>query len=160
MEHYREEMAERIGFLLHGILRGLRPKERGPDEDRHLDITLGQLQCLHEVTDLGQPTMGDLAEHLHLSPSTVTGLVDDLVARGLVTRLEDPADRRIVRVTLAPEGRRHHERHRRAHQQRLAKAFAALSDAELESISAVLERLYQAVVQSSKSEDSSSGSGD
>ena len=155
MGHSREQGAERIGLLLHGIMGGLRPKGRGPEHDHDLDITLGQLHCLHRVSDLGQPTMGDLAEHVHLSPSTVTGLVDALVARGLVERLEDAEDRRIVRVTLAAGGRRHREQHRRAHQQRLAAAFAALSDEDLERIESALECLHKAVVEAAEADGAS-----
>jgi len=154
MDHHRAQGAERIGLLLHGIMGGLRPKGRGPDHGHDLDITLGQLHCLHRVTDLGQPTMGDLAEDLHLSPSTVTGLVDGLVARGLVERLEDAEDRRIVRVTLAAGGRRHRDQHRRAHQQRLAAVFAALSDEDLQRIESALERLHEVVVQAAETEGS------
>lgn len=50
------------------------------------------------ITELGDrgvdvtPTM--LASHLHLSPSTVTGLVDRLVAKELVSLVPHPRDRR------------------------------------------------------------------
>jgi DNA-binding transcriptional ArsR family regulator len=75
-------------------------RARGPE------TTPGQLRCLTVVAHLGQPAMSGLAERLGLSPGTVTGLVDALVARGLVKRLRDAEDRRIVRLRLTAEGRR------------------------------------------------------
>ncbi|MBX3196488.1 MAG: winged helix-turn-helix transcriptional regulator [Microbacteriaceae bacterium] len=49
------------------------------------------------------PTQRELADHLRLDPSQVVALVDDLEARGLVTREPDPSDRRtrVVRITRA-----------------------------------------------------------
>jgi DNA-binding MarR family transcriptional regulator len=157
MGHSREQAAERIGLLLRGIMAGLRAKGRGPDHAHDFSITLGQMHCLRQVSDLGRPTMGDLAEHLHLSPSTVTGLVDELVARDLVERLEDPEDRRIVRATLTASGRRHRDQHRRAQQQRLAGVFAALSDEDLERIESALERLHEVVAEVGDSESAAAG---
>jgi DNA-binding MarR family transcriptional regulator len=153
MAEPREQACERIELLLRSVMGGLRGRKRGPEHHHDLDITLGQLHCLRQVNDLGQPTMGDLAERMHLSPSTVTGLVDGLVSRGLVERLEDAEDRRIVRVTPTAAGRRHREQHRRAQQQRLARVFAALSDHDLKRIESALERLNEVVAQATELDD-------
>jgi DNA-binding MarR family transcriptional regulator len=139
----RAQAAERIDVLLRGILRGLHARDKAGEPDP--DITLGQLHCLRRVGRLGAPTMGDLAQHLDLSPSTVTGLVDALVERGLVERQEDAEDRRIVRVGLTAEGRRGRDRRFRSKQQRLAQAFATLDDADLERVESALQLLRDAV---------------
>lgn len=47
----------------------------------------------------------DLAAQLRVALGTVTGIVDRLVAQGLVERGEDPRDRRVRRVSLSPAGR-------------------------------------------------------
>jgi DNA-binding MarR family transcriptional regulator len=47
----------------------------------------------------------DLASSLGVGPATLTGIVDRLVAQGLVTRREDPLDRRVRRVVLESAGR-------------------------------------------------------
>ncbi len=150
MARSREQAAERIEQLLRSIMRGLRGRKREPGHGHDLDITLGQLHCLRQVSDLGQPTMGDLAERLRLSPSTVTGLVDGLVSRGLVERREDAEDRRIVRVALTGPGRRHRDQRRGLQQQRLARVFAALSDEDLEWVGSALERLSEVVAEAAE----------
>jgi DNA-binding MarR family transcriptional regulator len=48
--------------------------------------------------------MSELAALLHLSLSTVSGLVDKLVEHDLATRRTDAADRRQVLVSLTTEG--------------------------------------------------------
>jgi len=53
----------------------------------------------------GELRMTDLAHAAGLSSSRTTRLVDDLAARGLVTRLASPADARSTCARIAPEGR-------------------------------------------------------
>ena len=69
------------------------------------DLSLTQLRVLAILRDR-EPTMAHLADHLGLRRSTVSGLVDRGVARGLVERVPSREDGRAVRVALTPDGRR------------------------------------------------------
>jgi DNA-binding MarR family transcriptional regulator len=51
------------------------------------------------------PTMGALSAELNVPYSTATRIVDWLVRGDVVERIDDPADRRIVRVRLSESGR-------------------------------------------------------
>jgi DNA-binding MarR family transcriptional regulator len=50
--------------------------------------------------------MRGLAEALDVSQASATGIVDRMEQRGLVERLRDDEDRRVVRVAMTDEGRR------------------------------------------------------
>lgn len=50
------------------------------------------------------PTIGDLAGYLLLQHHSVVGLVDRAERAGLVRRVGDVEDRRVVRVELEPKG--------------------------------------------------------
>lgn len=50
------------------------------------------------------PSIGDVAEHLLLRHHSVVELVDRAEAAGLVTRVPDPDDQRVVRLRLTDEG--------------------------------------------------------
>jgi DNA-binding MarR family transcriptional regulator len=54
----------------------------------------------------GPPSVGDLANHADLPRSTALRWLRLLQRHGLVVLAIDPADRRVVRVQLTPEGRR------------------------------------------------------
>ena len=69
------------------------------------DLSLTQLRVLGILRDR-EPTMAELATYLGLERSTVSGLVDRAVQRGLVRKKADPADGRSVRVSLATEAKR------------------------------------------------------
>jgi DNA-binding MarR family transcriptional regulator len=47
----------------------------------------------------------ELSDYLVVDRSNVTGLLDRMEKAGWVQRADDPADRRIYRVTLTPSGR-------------------------------------------------------
>ena len=49
-------------------------------------------------------TLGEIGEILYVSPANVTGLVDGLVRKGLVTRTEHPVDRRKRVAKLTEKG--------------------------------------------------------
>ncbi len=50
------------------------------------------------------PTMSDVADHLQLRHHSAVGLVDRAESAGLVKRISDPEDRRVVRVVLEARG--------------------------------------------------------
>lgn len=93
------------------------------------------------LTNLSAPApMRELAEWLSCEPSNVTGIVDGLERRGLVTRRPDPADRRVKHVVLTEEGeRRRAELGSRSHAQ--ADAVFALSDADRAQLRDLLTRV-------------------
>jgi len=66
------------------------------------DLSLTQLRVLGILRDR-QPTMAELAIYLGLERSTVSGLIDRAVQRGLVQKTTDATDGRSVRVSLSAE---------------------------------------------------------
>lgn len=67
-------------------------------------ITKAQLLTLYVISEAGELPMSRLACSLHCDASNVTGLVDRLVAQGLLTRSEDVRDRRVKALKLTPRG--------------------------------------------------------
>jgi DNA-binding MarR family transcriptional regulator len=69
-----------------------------------LDLTMPQLKALICVVNLHGATGTQVASALGVGLSTVTGIVDRLASQGLVSRREDPADRRVTRVLPSVSG--------------------------------------------------------
>ena len=85
--------------LIHGF---------NPSRDRawlRVDLTMPQLKTLIYVTKNDGATSGQVAANLGVGLSTITGIVDRLAEHHLVTRREDPRDRRITRVLATESGR-------------------------------------------------------
>ena len=68
-------------------------------------LTGPQMLCLREIATRGSLTTGSLALAVALSPATLTGILDRLEMRGLVSRERRPEDKRRVLVSLTAVGR-------------------------------------------------------
>lgn len=68
-------------------------------------MTLTQFRTLVLLSQHGDTTIVRMAERLGVNPSSAQRQVDRLVRIGMVTRAENPADRRELMVALAPDGR-------------------------------------------------------
>jgi DNA-binding MarR family transcriptional regulator len=69
-----------------------------------VELTMPQLKVLFLAGGPKPMPASQIARALGMTPSTATGVVDRLVAQGLVRRLEDPGDRRVVLLAATPEG--------------------------------------------------------
>lgn len=69
-------------------------------------LTRMQLFVLHLLERQGDAAMGQVACALHCDASNVTGIVDRLVASGLVSRQELASDRRTKTLQLTPKGKK------------------------------------------------------
>jgi MarR family 2-MHQ and catechol resistance regulon transcriptional repressor len=78
---------------------------------------------------------------LLVTSGNLTGIVDRLEARGLVRRIPDQTDRRVVRVSLTPKGRAMTRRMLPRHAQDLAQALAFMPPAGLKQLTLLLDRM-------------------
>jgi MarR family transcriptional regulator, lower aerobic nicotinate degradation pathway regulator len=107
------------------------------------ELSITQLRLLGILRDR-TPSMLDLARHLKLEKSSVTGLIDRAEARGLVEREAAPHDGRAIQVRLTAAGRRLATRLTAEADAALLRLLDALSPAERSRLStlatAVIER--------------------
>ncbi|MEU8268008.1 MarR family transcriptional regulator [Sphaerisporangium sp. NPDC049002] len=100
----REELVARIVESQHALGRVFAHDRSMPL--LAVNLTMQQLKVALILASRGSVSGQELAHTLGTGLGTVTGIVDRLVAQGLVTRREDPSDRRIRRVELSDAGRR------------------------------------------------------
>jgi MarR family transcriptional regulator, lower aerobic nicotinate degradation pathway regulator len=93
--------------------------------------------------DFGALSQQEIAEALDADKSQVVRLIDQLEQRGLVTRAIDPRDRRRHRVELTPAGRRLLRRATAAAQRMEEEYFSALSAAERQTLTSLLQRALE-----------------
>ena len=86
--------------LLWSIEHGL--QKRSKQMESELGITGPQRLVLRVVGQFPGLSAGELAHIVRLHPSTITGILQRLVARGLVARARDPQDSRRSRLRLKP----------------------------------------------------------
>jgi DNA-binding MarR family transcriptional regulator len=67
-------------------------------------LTITQLRSLFLITNKGSTNFTKLAEALGVTPSNVTGIVDRLEEQGLVSRTQNPEDRREMTLQATDKG--------------------------------------------------------
>lgn len=72
---------------------------------KNQQITVPQVMCLDALRDNGAMTVAVLASAIHLSPSTMVGILDRLEKKHFITRTRDNVDRRSVFINITDEGR-------------------------------------------------------
>jgi DNA-binding MarR family transcriptional regulator len=70
-----------------------------------MGLTESRAHVVWQLQQRGPCTQATLAAGLHVTPRTITSLVDALVDTGFVTREPHPSDRRATLVTFTERGR-------------------------------------------------------
>lgn len=100
-----ENDAQRLNTLLHGLMGVINQRTTGETLELMHDhqLTLPMMVALYQLWHGGPTTLSTLGACLRLSSSATSSMVDRLVERGLVSRREDPEDRRqkVIGVTTA-----------------------------------------------------------
>lgn len=104
-------------------------------------ITAPQLVCLHTIIASGPLTATAISREIHVSPSTVVGILDRLEEKGLITRQRGREDRRIVFVSATQEGVQLAAQAPSPLQKTLADALNELPELEQATITLSLERI-------------------
>lgn len=87
------------------VLRLVRTVQNGMQNiDRSHGLSGSQLWAIWQISAQPGQRVSELAEALHIHPSTASNLLDKLEARGFVRRERRDADNRVVRLYLAADG--------------------------------------------------------
>lgn len=68
-------------------------------------LSFPQFSTLMRLFHKGSCGISDVSEHLDVTAASASQLVDGLVQKGLLERVENPHDRRAKQVSLSPKGR-------------------------------------------------------
>lgn len=134
--------------LERGIVRSLRRIIRAVglysrELMRRRNLTAPQLATLRQLRRKGPLSGGELARAVSVSQATVTGIVDRLERRALVTRSRDSKDRRRVVIDLTETGREAAASSPPPLHERFVLRLAERSEEEREEIDRVLRLIVQ-----------------
>src|SRR5579885_1823612 len=114
------------------------PHWHGPEE-----IPVAQIKLMSHLAMRGPRTMSELAEGLEVTTPAITGLVDKLEKRGLVGRLRDSQDRRVVRVQLSGFARMIAERYIDEKRRQMRRVLETLTPEEQRTFVKTLKLLAE-----------------
>ncbi|HEU4452162.1 MAG TPA: MarR family transcriptional regulator [Longimicrobium sp.] len=136
-DHPGDERVERVADRLHSAaIHLLRHVRRRDDES---GVTAPHLSALSVLVFAGARTLGELAAAEQVTPPSMTRIVRNLEADGLVEREPDPADGRVVRVRPTDRGREVLAEARRRRIAALAARLQSLDAPDLATLEAAAE---------------------
>lgn len=138
-ESSSQERRESALIALRQILRATELNSRALAKNSGLNPS--QLILLHLLAREGAVTSGKAAEHMSLSQATVTALADKLLARNLISRVRDAADKRRVMLSLTEAGTDLLDNVPDMLQARFSHRFETIKDWEQAWLVAALERV-------------------
>ena len=147
-----EEFSKRMIELMPQCIRGFSRHEhnylsRG-------EITLPQLWVLEYLSRRGGCLMSELAQSLKISRPAATGLIDRLIAQGLVQRENIKEDRRTIKVSITLKGKKIVANIWEQKRRTLIKVFSKLSARDRKQHLLILERVVNILAQQQENRDS------
>jgi DNA-binding MarR family transcriptional regulator len=133
-----DEFWETFPSLWHSIRARIR--EVATEE---FNITVEQFHILRRIHK-GSDSVSMLAEAKQISRPAISRVVDVMVNKGLVTRNQDPSDRRYVRLSLTDEGNTLLEAIFGKNRDWMAGKLASLEEDELKTIRVAMLALSRA----------------
>ena len=107
----------------------------------HAGLTPTQMSVLNSVVRHGPLRLAELQTIEAVNPTMLSRIVGKLEDAGLISRVDDPVDRRVVTVSVTPAGRRTHEQVRDERNRTLTALLEGLPPAQAASVIAALPAL-------------------
>lgn len=132
---------EGLGEAFRGLLAAER-RLRGRDSVRQAgSLSMAHFRALAVLDEEGALPAGRIAAAAHVTPASVTQMLDHLEQEGLVRRERSAEDRRVVVVSLTDEGAARYAAKRETFRRRWEGLFGDLTPAEQDAGIRVLLRL-------------------
>jgi DNA-binding MarR family transcriptional regulator len=112
---------------------------------RESGLTPPQYQVLYTLWDRDEMPLKDLASACSCTRATITGLIDGLERKGLVSRKPNPDDRRSLLAALTGEGRALQEQ-TPVLENVYAQCCVGLSQQEFRQLGLLLSRLNESLI--------------
>ncbi|MFY9813199.1 MAG: MarR family transcriptional regulator [Dehalococcoidales bacterium] len=139
----KKETVEELVELQRRIDRDRRQYEL--DAWMRLHLGIGQLKTLFFISNRGATTTGKLATALKVTPTNVTGIIDRLLEKNLITRTGDPDDRRVLLLRTTPQGDELVAELRQKRRERMSELFSRLSEEEAAVVAQGLKIMVKAI---------------
>jgi DNA-binding MarR family transcriptional regulator len=146
-QFFRAEMRRNASFLTRRV-------SEVPSDARHQDgnsltesLSVPQFRMLAFLDRHPGASMKQVAEHLGVTRATASNLTERLVQKNLVSKVENPQERRHVVLNLTETGKYHLQQVRAMTSARIATVLADLPKEQLQSVVDGLTVLYNAFEQ-------------
>lgn len=108
-----------------------------------LNLTIVQLKTLFFIDSRGSTHFKNLADALGVTPPSVTGIIDRLVEQDLVSRKENPENRRTQILKVTPKGKDLLANLKEIHRGKMTSILVQLSLRDLTELARIIKNLVE-----------------
>ncbi len=120
-----------------------RMEEEAKEQFNFKDLTLTQMHYLEMISELKNPNLTELAAAMKLTKPTITVLVDKLIEKELVYKVQSDADRRSTHLHLTERGKLINQMHEYAHRRIVEQIEKRIDAEEIAQLILLLEKIMK-----------------
>lgn len=121
--------------IIHQTRRLIQARELYTKElNKKYSVTAAQLNCLLALHENGPLPPSQISKMVMVKSSTITGIIDRLEQKGLLRRLRNSPDRRVITIQLTASGEKLADNAPPPIQQKILDGLAKLSKGDIERI--------------------------
>ena len=121
----------------------VRMEEEAKEQYSFKELTLTQMHYLEMISELENPNLTELATAMKLTKPTITVLVDKLIEKELVYKVQSDADRRSTHLHLTERGKLINQMHEYAHRRIVEQIEKKIDAGEMAQLMALLEKIMK-----------------
>ena len=120
-----------------------RMEEEAKEQYNFKELTLTQMHYLEMICELENPNLTELAAAMKLTKPTITVLVDKLIEKELVYKVQSDADRRSTHLHLTERGKLINQMHEYAHRRMAEEIEKKIDTNEISQLTRLLEKIMK-----------------
>ena len=120
-----------------------RIEEDAKEQYNFKELTLTQMHYLEMISGLKNPNLTELATSMKLTKPTITVLVDKLIEKELVCKVQSDADRRNTHLHLTEKGKLINQMHEYAHRRMAEDIEKKITHDEALQLTFLLEKIMK-----------------
>ena len=127
-------------YILHQVNNSLNKCEA--EVFKKVGISLPQYMVLEAIYYIGDPcTPSEVADWSDRNANSITLIIDRMVKGGLVTKVRDLKDRRVIRLSMTKKGKAAYKQASKPHKQLLKEMIPALDTEEMQELIRLLSKI-------------------
>ncbi|MCJ7435185.1 MAG: MarR family transcriptional regulator [Anaerolineales bacterium] len=112
-------------------------------QDQFAELSMRQVYYLETILRMESPTFSDVAQNLDITKPSVTAIVEKLIRKGYVEKVQSDKDRRTYHIVPTAKAVEFSRLHENTHRQ-LAQLFMQnLNETEIQQLAGLLQKVLQ-----------------
>jgi DNA-binding MarR family transcriptional regulator len=112
-------------------------------QEQFAELSMRQVYYLETILRMESPTFSDVAQNLGITKPSVTAIVEKLIQKGYVEKVQSENDRRTYHIIPTKKAATFSQLHENTHRQMAQLFTKTLNEAEIQQLTGLLQKVLQ-----------------